>query len=109
MSGQRQARNPILRPSSLSTGRYARMRTLLHPALIDTHACLDDDTFQADLPAALERAAAAARCRTLTWLTTAPTGPGAMLSRWSFTVLKARPVCCACPATTSTATDPYGR
>jgi TatD DNase family protein len=41
--------------------------------VIDTHAHLDDDKFQADLPEVLARAAAASVCRVITIATTAPT------------------------------------
>ena len=43
------------------------------PELIDTHAHLDDERFAADLPAVLERAAAAGVARVITIATTAPT------------------------------------
>jgi TatD DNase family protein len=43
----------------------------LAPELIDTHAHLDDEKFRADLPAVLERAAAAGVRRVLTVATTA--------------------------------------
>jgi TatD DNase family protein len=42
------------------------------PALIDTHAHLDDEKFHNDLPAVLQRAAAAGVCRVVTIATTAP-------------------------------------
>jgi len=41
--------------------------------LIDTHAHLDDEKFQADLPDVLLRAAAAGLCRVITIATTGPT------------------------------------
>jgi TatD DNase family protein len=41
--------------------------------LIDTHAHLDDEKFQADLPDVLSRAAAAGVCRVITIATTGPT------------------------------------
>ena len=43
------------------------------PELIDTHAHLDDSQFQSDLPAVLNRAAAAGVYRIITVATTAPT------------------------------------
>ena len=42
------------------------------PELIDTHAHLDDERFHSDLPAVLERAAAAGLRRVITIATTAP-------------------------------------
>jgi TatD DNase family protein len=45
----------------------------MSPELIDTHAHLDDPRFQEDLPAVLDRAAAAGVRRVITIATTAPT------------------------------------
>jgi TatD DNase family protein len=48
------------------------------PALIDTHAHLDDEQFRDDLPAVLARAAAAGVVRTITIATTAPSSAAAV-------------------------------
>jgi TatD DNase family protein len=48
------------------------------PELLDTHAHLDDEQFLADLPAVLERAAAAGLSKVVTIATTAPSSQAAV-------------------------------
>jgi TatD DNase family protein len=57
--------------------------------LIDTHAHLDDEKFQADLPAVLDRAAAAGVARVVTIATTAPSSAACVALAARYPVLAA--------------------